>query len=113
MSLGDVLYSFVNVDFSISNVIRLIVTLTLLIVVWGYSNNKPFLDAGTWRSLFYVLIVVYGFLAVMSFLSIGTAQFYEGVISVLATVPVLYCLYLYSNCKQSFWECDESKQPKT
>jgi hypothetical protein len=103
ISLGDVLYSFVSIDFSISILIRLIVTLTLFIAFWGYFKNKAILDPGTWRSVCYLLVVIYGFLAIMAILSFGTSQFYIGVIDVLTSIPVLYCLYIYSNGKQFFW----------
>ncbi|MBA6294855.1 hypothetical protein [Colwellia sp. MB02u-9] len=104
LSLVDVLYAFTDIDFSISVLIRLAVTVTLFIVFWGYLYSKPVLDAETWRRVFYVLVVVYGFLGAMALLSFGTPKFYEGLISVITTIPILYCLYIYSDTKQKFWE---------
>ncbi len=103
ISLGDIVYSFINTGFSISMVISLIVSLILLVVCFGYFKSKAILDAGTWRRIFYILVTLYGLLLFMSLLSIGMPQSIEGVISVLMTIPVLYCLYTYSKGTQEFW----------
>jgi len=109
ISLGEALYSIINIEFSISIIIRLIVTIALCVFLWGYSNNRAILDAGTWRTTFYFFASLYSFLAILSFISIDTSQIYKGLISTLTAVPVLYCLYLYSDSKQGYWLTDENK----
>lgn len=99
-------------QFSAFKMVGLLFNCLYVVGFFGYALNKKIWSAAAWRRLFYFLL--FGTLVPLLMLTSLYREQYlmqiiEAMISMILSLPLMYCLYQYSKTDRSMWLSTEEK----